>query len=333
MMSRLSLNISTPGIHAGFMSIVLILLFTNQIMAEEIDWSQVDKFTTTAFYPGVASWEFLRGEDHGKGAVPVRTLKKSCADCHIDQSGNYDINTDGIISGELKKSVSGAPLEPMPIPGTGGFRKVTVQAVHDMENLYLRIGWAGPENTPVSATGSAQQGFASVNLQLSRNVGSFRKYGCFIACHDDQVNMPDDKGNNTRLYTYFTRADGKLKPQQVLDQYLERGQFLDLWRVNIINDHVTTEDFHILADRSHDKNDLSATGEYKDGEYSVVMSRKLSTGDDRDIELRPGETFTIGIAIHDHLHRGRRHFTTFPLSVGISKSADITAARTEPLYP
>lgn len=312
-----------------FIFSILTVIIPIGVAANEIDWSGIEALHTTAFYPGVASWEFLRGEDHGKGAVPVRAMKKTCADCHVGKNGKYYINADRIITGEQKKSISKVPFEPQPVPDASGFKNISIKAAHDAENIYLRFQWPGaaPIQSSDREDAAARSQFSSINVQLGNKIGSFRKFGCFITCHDNQTGMPEAGGEHIRLYAYYTRSGGNKKPQNVLDQYLANGQFIDLWRINYVQGMVNTEDFHILHDRLHDKNDLVAEGNYTNGIFTVVVTRRLSTGDVGDIRLGVEETFTIGISIHENLNRGRRHYTTFPISVGISAPADITAER------
>ena len=58
-----------------------------------------------------------------------------------------------------------------------------------------------------------------------------------------------------------------------------------------------------------------------------MITRKLSTGDKGDIELEDGKAFSAGISIHDNMHKGRHHYTSFPVSIGLSASGDITAKK------
>ena len=104
--------------------LLFALLGAPNVQARDIDWASIQGKTVKLFYPGVASWEFVRSDDHGTGAIPVRTFKKACADCHVGKSGEMDINADKIISGTLKKSSSKEPFETEPLAGMPGFKDV-----------------------------------------------------------------------------------------------------------------------------------------------------------------------------------------------------------------
>ena len=311
-------------IHYRFFNIShIILLFTLifvcsiDVKAAEVDWGSVDSTTVKVFYPGVASWGFMTGKDHGTGGNVVRKLGKACADCHVGKDGAYDIKSDKIISGELNKVDSGDPLEPDPLSGMPGFKDVTVQAAYDAENFYLRVQWPG------SGAGTSDEDADRVSIQIADKIKSFSQYGCFITCHDNQSGMPENRGEEKKLYTYY--ADGK--PQEKLDGYLANGQFLDLWEVALVGSDVKAEDYYVLQDRVEDNNDLSATGSFEGGKYTVVITRKLSTGSSGDIALEDGKSFSAGISIHDNKNKGRKHYTSFPVSIGLSASGDIKAKK------
>ncbi|MBD3649216.1 MAG: hypothetical protein HUJ31_17610, partial [Pseudomonadales bacterium] len=264
------------------------------------------------FYPGVASWEFLLSGDHGQGAQRVRSMQKSCAECHVGDTGEYDIYADKIITGELEKSESGDALEPDPIEGQPGFKEVSVQVAHDAENIYVRLSWPGAEDSIVS-------------MQVANQIKTFEAYGCYITCHDDQKDMPAD--NDQTLYAYFTHSGDKIAPQPRLDSHIEKQQFMDLWLGKFEGGKVSAEDEYILEARHDDNNDLSASGSFEGGINTVVLTRKLSTGDDKDIQLSDGSTFSIGIAVHDAGRESRFHHTSFPVSVGLGAGGDITSKK------
>jgi len=296
--------------------------------AAEINWNNVEAKTFKVFYPGVASWEFLRSEDHGRGANVVKKREKACVECHVSKEGSYDVKADKIISGELKKAQSKQDFEPKPMAGTPGFKEVKIQVAYDQEKIYFRFQWPG-SGASVSDSSIADNGKPDrIALQISEKIGTFRNYGCFITCHNDENGMPDNKGEQRKLYGYYTRTDdGAIQPQDKLSEFITKGQFIDLWMATFEGKTVKAHDYYILQDRLEDRNDLTATGGFENGTYTVVISRKLSTGDDKDVELSPGSAFSIGVAIHDNQNNGRRHYTSFPMSIGLSSTADINASK------
>jgi hypothetical protein len=322
-----NLGISRSSITSpAFLASLLTLIFfcaAPIVKAADIDWGQVETKNIKVFYPGVASWEFLKESDHGTGGPPVKTLKKACVDCHVGKDGTYDINADKIIAGELKKVKSGGPLEPEPVAGAKGFNEVAVQAAYDADNIYLRLQWAGSGASVADPSLVKDDKADRISVQIANKIKTFELYGCFIACHDDQTGMPENSGEEKKLYGYYTEG----KPQDKLDGYLAQGQFLDLWEVYFEGPEVKTEDAYILESRHEDNNDLAATGSFEGGKYTVVITRKLSTGDAKDITLPDGKDFSIGISVHDNKNKGRKHYTSFPVSVGLSASGDITAKK------
>jgi cytochrome c-type protein NapC len=293
------------------------------VQAADIDWGKVEAKNIKVFYPGVASWEFLTGVDHGTGEVPVKTIKKACADCHVGKDGTYDINADKIITGELKKVKSGGIFEPEPVAGAKGFNEVAVQVAYDAQNIYLRLQWTGSGASVADPSLAKDDKPDRISVQIADKIKTFNLYGCFIACHDDETGMPKHSGEEKKLYGYYAAG----KPQDKLDGYLAQGQFVDLWEVYFEGPAVKTEDGYILESRHEDNNDLSATGSFENGKYTVVITRKLSTGDAKDIALQDGKAFSIGISVHDNKNKGRKHHVSFPFSVGLSAAGDVTAKK------
>jgi hypothetical protein len=69
-----------------------------------------------------------------------------------------------------------------------------------------------------------------------------------------------------------------------------------------------------------------AKGTWKDGTYTLVMRRKLDTGNPADDKiLKVGGVYTIGIAVHDDNVTTRFHHVSFPLTLGIGADANIKA--------
>jgi len=316
--------------YSYFIRAIPFLIFATaslHTMAADVDWSGVEAKTVKVFYPGQSSWAFLGDKDHGTGAAPVKTLKKGCAECHVGETGEYDINADAIISGTLKKSKTGTPLEPEAIAGAKGFVDVAVQAAYDAGNFYLRLQWAGSGASVKDAALAADDKADRISVQIADKISTFRNFGCFITCHDDQEGMPANRGAETHLYGYYTRDKGAVKDQATLDGYRSKGQFMDLWIASFAGTEVKAEDESILDNRTEDNNDLTATGSYENGKYTVVITRKLATGDANDIALTDGTAFSIGIAVHDNGNGGRKHYTSFPVSIGLSTAADISAKK------
>jgi hypothetical protein len=330
-----SSEIKAPIISITFLFITFLFIFsilavfsTSNVHAAEIDWGQVDAKTIKTFYPGVSSWDFMKGKDHGTGANVVKKMGKSCADCHVGKDGSYDIKSDQIISGELKKLKSGGALEPQPIEGMEGFKDVSIQAAYDADNIYLRFQWQG-SGASIADPSLAKDGRADrISIQVSNKIRSFKNYGCLMVCHDDQTGMPENTGEDVKLYGYFTRKKGNIVAQEKLDSYLAKGQFVDMWTVHFEGEQVIASDQYVLQDRVEDRNDLTTTtGSFEDGLYTVVFTRRLDTGDTGDVVLKDGKNFSMSVGVHDNKNKGRQHYTSFAVSIGLSTSADLTAQK------
>jgi hypothetical protein len=68
-------------------------------------------------------------------------------------------------------------------------------------------------------------------------------------------------------------------------------------------------------------------GVHANGTWTLSWKHKLNTGNPKDdIALKAGETYPIGLAVHDDMTTGRWHFVSFPLKLSLGgKEGDITA--------
>lgn len=55
----------------------------------------------------------------------------------------------------------------------------------------------------------------------------------------------------------------------------------------------------MLSEPSGDRGDITADAKYENGQWTLILSRKLDTGSADDIQLQTGRTYTIGVAVFD----------------------------------
>lgn len=172
--------------------------------AADIDWSGVPTKTVTLFYPGQSSYQWLRSSKH-KRANKKTAQGEACLSCHEGEETEIG---DLIVSGER--------LEPNPIPGKEGFKKLAVQAVHDSEYLYFRFQWTsqlnregrmhnmirydggdwqwfGSHRANSKVRGGEQPAIYEDRLAIMIDDGSvpmFAEQGCWLTCHDSMRDMP-----------------------------------------------------------------------------------------------------------------------------------------------
>ena len=71
-----------------------------------------------------------------------------------------------------------------------------------------------------------------------------------------------------------------------------------------------------------------AKGEWKDGVWTVVWTRKMNTGHPEDDKiLQEGKAYTVGFAVHDDNATTRFHFVGFPVTIGFGTAGDIQATK------
>jgi hypothetical protein len=63
---------------------------------------------------------------------------------------------------------------------------------------------------------------------------------------------------------------------------------------------------YILTPLTGSRGDISATGTWADGKWTVVLMRALDTGNEWDVALTPGTPQNFGMSVH-HEGRGSQH--------------------------
>lgn len=253
----------------AFASAVLALLPAGTAMAQSRgpDWNGIPKSEITLFYPGQASYQWIMGKDHAKGAKAL-AQGRNCLYCH-----------EGEEADKGKLLVSGEKLEPKPIAGKSGSIKVTMQAAYDSDHLYLRASWptkdpgmyheyavyrngkwenyASNRANPNVASGKMKASYEdrfSIMLGDGKSVPAYNNQGCWITCHNDLRYMPNEtkkaqidphpilgtaglKKDDIRKYLPESRtAMGEtggwdnIKSIAEINEMKAKGQFLELWQ-------------------------------------------------------------------------------------------------------
>ena len=336
------------GIRLMFFFAVISLCWHSPAQAKDIIWDKAGTQKITLFYPGVVSWEFLNSEDHSLGSRNIQKGKKNCINCHLSTEGGLDLRGNEIAAGKLKMKKAQKPFEPEPVSAKSGFLNLTIQAAYDEEHIYIKLQWpsqgASWNNAKLSDEGLVDR----VAIQLSHgnyDKGYLNRYGCFVTCHNDLNTMPESpskdkvkghpyygalKRDDVRLYAHYTRKGGwaDIKGDNDLKALLKDGALIDLWKVEFNGKTAAAEDGWILEDRRKDeKDDIKAEGGWENGKYTVVIKRKLSTDDPRDIQLKEGDAIVFGIAVHDDKTSHRRHYVNLPVTIGLSAEGDIKAEK------
>ncbi|MDP2751766.1 MAG: ethylbenzene dehydrogenase-related protein, partial [Rhodocyclaceae bacterium] len=206
-------------------------------------------------------------------------------------------------------------IEPKPIKGKAPAIPVNVQAAHDGANLYLKFSWKQPpgggpkmdaNNAVKLAFMLAEDGIMTKDAK-GREVDMSKQGGCWATCHEDSRTMPKAKD------------DKKTK-------YVVGGKSYDL--VQWTSKANKGSDGHVSDKRVMEggKALVSAKGEKKGDEWSVVFTRKLAGGEG-DVALAPGKIVNFGFAIHDDHTEGRFHHVSFGYTLGLDAKADVTATK------
>ena len=294
------------------------------------DASDVPAIDMVLFYPGQASIEWVfNGRDHG-GARAVRKIGDRCSECHKGEEA--DIGA---------KIVGGEKAEATPIPGKRASIPVKLQASHDGSNMTLRFTWPDAPHTPVPfADGGKMDPENQIKLADMFDDGKIEmaEYaGCWATCHHDSRYMPDapkadaiaaagevggriDLKDGVTKYLPDSRSEfeykgkngkprgswNKLISKEDMDGLRSGGAYMDLMRYSSGSKVVESGD--VLAQRNLAKSDkVSGTGVLKDGVWTVTITRPLKSDQPGGVSFEPGQTYTMGVAIHDDYTTARFH--------------------------
>lgn len=314
-----------------------------RVKAAEVDWNSVPSSKLILFYPGVTSWEFLTSDDHRLGGRDIKRRRKDCRHCHLSKEGELDLKANEIVAGTIKMKRSHNSFEPEPEPGKKGVIRADIQAVYDDEYLYVRLKWSSRGAAwGVDADSDTEPDRVSMQVNASNKI--FRKYGCFITCHNDLNSMPGTpssgavssdlyykrlKRSDVRLYAFYAREGWKKpKPSEDITGLIRDGSLIDLLSVELKGGKATARDGWILEDRRwEDADALAAEGSWMNGFYSVVFKRKMALKGERDVGIKKGDVVFAGVSIHDEGSKKRKHYVSFPFSIGLGVDGDVKAGK------
>lgn len=301
--------------------------------AADIDWGKIDGEDIVLFYPGVASWDFLNGDDHRLGGKEIKKGKKDCRHCHLSKEGGLDLKAAEIASGSMKMKRSHNPFEPEPTAGKKGTMAARVSAAYDAEHAYIRVEWDS------KGAGWHKKGAPDrVSIQMNRAEPAFSRYGCFVTCHDDIDTMPASpsrkevaanpayKGReDVRLYAFYAKSSWSA-PAQGAEARMKTG-LIDLRSIEFESGKATASDGWVYDDRGWEEQGSPATGAWSNGRYAAVFKVRLKSSDRRDVSVAEGDAIPLAIAIHDEGAVKRKHFVSFPMTIGIGAPGDVRAER------
>ncbi len=304
----------------------------------DIDWTKAPVADVTLFYPGQASFEWVQnGKTHG-GARPLTKGGDACSTCHANE-----------LEAIGNKIVAGGEIEPTPIPGKRGTIDATVQAVHDADNVYLRLQWPDAGHNPAPfVDGGKMDPDNQIKVAMmitGTGIEMGDQVGCWASCHADNTYMPfapdaetiaansevaEQLSATETITKYLTesrtkvevrgrrgKAQGgwdKLKTAEEMDQFLADGTILDLLR--IYADGSATNGY-LLDRRVANDGEIAASANLSNGTWTVEFSRPLNSDAGGDVPLEPGKTYTVGFAIHDDYAAARFHHVTLDLKMAL----------------
>lgn len=311
----------------------IAMVFSCPPAAAEPDWGRIEGAEIVLFYPGVASWEFLNGDDHRLGGREIKKGKKDCKHCHMSKEGGLDLKASEIAAGSMRMKRSHREFEPEPLAGKKGTMSARLQAAYDKEYAYIRVEWAS------AGAGWKKKGEPDrISIQMNRMEPAFARYGCFVTCHNDVNGMPESPSRKTvaaspvfngredvRLYAYYAKGAWDA-PLPGGEARMKTG-LIDLRSIEFEGGKATSRDGWVFDDRGWEEGDSAAAGSWAGGRYSAVFKLRLKSNDSRDVSISEGDALPLAIAIHDEGAARRKHYVSFPILVGIGAPGDVRAVK------
>jgi len=201
-----TLRTTSVAILAGILAMIVpqaTPLFAADV--ESIDWSQIPGSKPRLFYPGQSDYEWLRTPEHKKAAEETKA-GEACLRCHKGEEKSLG----GILVVENR-------LEPDPIEDKSGYKRLSVQAAHDDQYLYMRFSWETDGEVPGNVGnlirfdgsewvwwGNHRQHEAVLDdgqpaiypdrlgiMIGDAKVSLYPEHGCWMTCHNSLVGMPE----------------------------------------------------------------------------------------------------------------------------------------------
>ncbi len=204
------------------------------------DWSTIPTTTLKLFYPGQASYDWLRSSSH-KRAYKKVLEGDSCVSCHEGEEAELG-----------EELVEGDELEPAPIEGKNPTVDLQVQVAYDADNAYFRFQWktqmnrAGQMHDYMRFNGEAWEFYGNARSEEEVRSGAqpplyedrltmmvddgsvpmFAEQGCWLTCHTGMRNMPGEPTKDEIAANPVLGSDG-LKASEVL-KYLALSRTDDM---------------------------------------------------------------------------------------------------------
>lgn len=314
-----------------------------------LDWSAAPERTITLMYPGNASMEWILGKRHG-GKNAFKSGDR-CVDCHDEE---MDVVGENVVTGANKY------LEKKEgIPGKRGSIPVSVQALYDDADLYLKFQWPDAEHVAMAdIEGGKMDPENAMKLAFmlsSDDVEYAAQSGCWGTCHHDARSMPDtpeagalsdisaqlNVDNGVTKYIKESRSKintktrggkklggwDKLLDEEEIKTAMNDGLIMDLVRYK--SGSKTVEDGFILAERVMEGGQGAEVNAVLSGGYwTVEVKRKLQSDQLGDVSLATDQLYNFGFAIHDDYTNARFHHVSLGYKIGFDNAdAEVNAVR------
>ncbi len=323
---------SGVGLFIGASFVLSAAAFAGSGDPSAVDWSKVPTKEIKLFWPGQATYQWLRSPEHKRADLQTKE-GQACVACHKGEEEEIG-----------NKLVVEHDLEPMPVDGKNGVINLKFQVAYDKDDAYFRFQWKTLNNYPGWAhpyyrydgkkwkaygfpkldavvQDGKQPGIYEDRMSMMIDDGkveNYAKQGCWITCHNGERDSPDRptadevkanalfkalKKKDVRKYLPSTRTDeeaswDKGKTPEEIAKIKAAGGFLDLmqWRGHRSNPVGMSDDFYVLEYRNSDagKNPFGSNKDKKTKLPKYMYDEKVfGSKSVREEDIRKMETALI----------------------------------------
>jgi hypothetical protein len=157
-------------------------------------------------------------------------------------------------------------------------------------------------------------GTAAVDLSIASDTPHLADIWFWKACRTDKISYADDKfheyseAESRDATRVFTRSGKKMYLLRLGD----KGS--SAYKVNLISEYQEeTLPRYLLTKPTGSRGDVRAKGMWQNGQWTIEMSRKLTTSHEDDVQFVPGRKFLFGVSRYEIAGRQRNDKLSEPL--------------------
>ena len=213
--------------------------------------------------------------------------------------------------------------------------ELEIQAVYTDSDIYFLVtfpdadesrvhkSWVWDKGRQIYTVGNDREdtfifkwnmGTTPVDLSLASDTPHLADIWFWKACRTDSIGYADDKVHkyseveNRDATRFFTKSGNKMYLLRLGDE----GS--SAYKIDLISEYrEETMPRYILQEPRGSRGDVRARGTWQNGQWTIELSRKLTTSHEDDVQFVPGKKVLFGVSRYEIAGRKRNDKLTQPL--------------------